>query len=339
MRKTPVTLLPVILSGLLIACTKAVQRPHVSPAPIFAPAAKADLLQCMGAFVQVENMVDYDIFEYPETDDRSDSGDRARMVPGRVAHGIIESVHLTQSEALTGAATILLRTDRRSVMLTSAHLVVPRDTVDSYYFDEKGNVTNRLFRRAILRRSRLRVRDPEGWYHEATVVVADHRRDIAVIQSRVGPRLGREFPFAVGYHLDLTWGDWVYAVGYPKGIKQLTAGVVSPSPYRGTLTLDAVVRFGYSGGPVLAFDPLSEHLALVGMIKSVPYTQVDVVVPGEKVAHGQSVRGKDLRAERLQLIEYGSAYFVSAATLSDFFAEHLRVLRSHDIRLSSRILP
>jgi hypothetical protein len=330
------------LALLFISCAPEARRVSLPYNPLFSSIATEDLRKSISSFVQVEHDVEYDIFEYPESGPPVGADGLPMRSADQRPSPSVEPVLLKKSETLTGAATILLRREDLTVLLTSAHLVVPRDTVDSFYYDEDGRLTNRLFRRAILRKSRLRLRTPDGWYHEVRVVAADRRRDVAILESRARVRLGTEFPYSVGYHLDLGWGDWVFAVGYPKGIKQLTAGMVSPSPYRGTLTLNAVVRFGYSGGPVLAFDPLAGHLALVGMIKSVPFTKVDVVVPGGKLAPGQPIPENEmgaLRAESLQLIEYGSAYFVTASSLSEFFAENLRKLEARNIVLPSRFLP
>ncbi len=320
-------------------CSRRVHKERVLLNPLFSSLAKADLTLGIRSIVQVENDVVYDVYEYPELGPRV--GVDGRLLR-RSREPVAQPIRMKKTETLSGAATIMLQRGDQVALLTSAHLVMPRDTVDSFYYDENGRLTDRLFRRAILKKSQVRVRSPDGWFHEAWVVAFDRRQDIAVLESRAGARLGSEFPFSIGYHLDLTWGDWVYVVGYPKGVKQLTVGVVSPSPYRGTLALSAVVRFGYSGGPVLAFDPLSNHLALVGMIKSVPYTQVDVVVPAEKLAPGEIIgekRKTALIADRLRLIEFGSAYFVTTEALSEFFAQNLRKLESRNIMLSARFLP
>jgi len=136
-------------------------------------------------------------------------------------------------------------------------------------------------------------------------------------------RLGFEFRNQIGYDLDLGWGDWVFLFGYPKGIKQMSGGWVSESPYPRTIAVDAVVRFGYSGGPVFAFSKDKPELALVGIIKSVPRTNLDYIAPDETLPVGSTLGPgvlPKLAVKREILVDYGSAYCVDIKTIKSFIS-------------------
>ncbi|MFQ5677411.1 MAG: serine protease, partial [bacterium] len=206
------------------------------------------------------------------------------------------------------------RKDRLYVytILTSNHLVSPQDTTNVYYVDENGIATDILFARFVLKSLRVAVRIGNAWSSEADLIANSPADDLAIIRVKTSRRIGPEFENRIGYALDLSWGDWVFVFGYPQGIKQMTGGWVSKSPYPRTMAVDAVVRLGYSGGPVFSLAP-DNQLVFVGLIKSVPRTTLDYVGFDKTIPVGASLEQDDLQklsTKQKILVNYGTAYFV-----------------------------
>lgn len=228
--------------------------------------------------------------------------------------------------------------ESRYAILTSSHLVAPDDTTDIYYLDENGNATDILFTRYVIKGLSISVRGPSNWGAEATLIADDPVNDLAIISVETENSLGREFPNEIGYHLDLDWGDWVFLFGYPKGIKQMTGGWISRAPYSNTLAVDAVVRFGYSGGPVFAISH-DAKLVFVGLIKSVPSGAMDYIAPDASLPMGYRLTQEEVEnliVKREMLVEYGTAYFVNPKTLKKFFRAGRAILANSGIRLDPK---
>ncbi|MCB1473784.1 MAG: Do family serine endopeptidase [Rhodobiaceae bacterium] len=97
------------------------------------------------------------------------------------------------------------------------------------------------------------VRMSDGEEHEARVIGADPKTDLALLKID-----GRDdFPFVRFATQDVRVGDWVIAVGNPFGLGgTVTAGIISArgrdigaGPYDDFLQIDAPVNRGNSGGP------------------------------------------------------------------------------------------
>jgi hypothetical protein len=224
----------------------------------------------------------------------------------------------------------------RYTILTSNHLVSPEDTTEVYFLDENGLNTDVLFARYIVKDVMISVRGSSSWRAEAEIVAADAVDDLAILEVQTTSLLGLEYYNEIGYDLDLSWGDWVFLFGFPKGIKQITGGWVSESPYPGTLTVDAVVRFGFSGGPVFAIAREQRKLVFVGIIKSVPRTNFDYIAPDGTLPMGLQLapeKLKNLVVKREIMVDYGSAYFVNPKTIKQFFNEQRARIEKASIRL------
>ena len=227
----------------------------------------------------------------------------------------------------------------RYVVLTSSHLVSPRDTTDVYYLDERGRPTDVVFTRYVISRKEVTLRAPGNWQAKADLLFGDSANDLAILVAESENKMGDVFPNPVGYGLDLSWGDWVFLFGYPKGIKQLSGGWVSPAPYHNALTVDAVVRFGFSGGPVFAVLPGRSQLAFVGLIKSVPSTTLEYVAPDGTLPSGYPLTAEDIEQLYVKtqvLVEYGTAYFVRPKIIRAFFNRARAALEYAGIQLDPK---
>jgi serine protease Do len=106
--------------------------------------------------------------------------------------------------------------------------------------------------------TKITVKMASGEEHEAKIVGADPKTDLAVIKIKPPPNL----PYLKFGNSDtLRVGEWVVAIGNPRGLEQtVTAGIISakhrtgisdPSSYQDFIQTDAAINPGNSGGPLL----------------------------------------------------------------------------------------
>ena len=85
----------------------------------------------------------------------------------------------------------------------------------------------------------------------------DEKNDIAILSKEFStpPKLHIPvFRYPIGKARELEWGSFIYLIGYPKGYKIITKGIVSdPDRDRqGSFLIDALFNSGLSGGILLA---------------------------------------------------------------------------------------
>jgi S1-C subfamily serine protease len=295
------------------------------------------------SIIGLDTKFEYDIFKYQYflrdgqmvPDQTSAVGYKLETSKGQ--NGI--SVEKDSKTIQGGGLIIDVEPDRRRyTILTSSHLVAPKDTLNVFYRDSDDNPTDILFARFILRNVQITVRSRSNWLVPAELIFKDPVHDLAIIAATTDNNMGIEYPGKLGYEMDLGWGDWVFLFGFPKGIKQLTGGWVSKSPYRGNLTVDAVVKFGYSGGPVFAVNDRN-HIAFVGLIRSVPRRFLEYIAPDQTLPTGYRLNPDDLNKLQVKtetLVEYGTAYFVDPPTINTFIESAGRALAEAGINLNQK---
>ncbi len=253
-------------------------------------------------------------------------------------------IYKTKDEkTLSGGGIVLNHSYQSNIyaILTSSHLVAPKDTVDIFYTDSNGAATDVLFERRIVKSIYLSVHGRLNLRFKADLISHDPVDDIAIISVKTKRTLATEFQNGPGYDLDLTWGDWTFLFGYPKEVKQMTGGWISESPYRGTFALDAVVRYGFSGGPVFALSKDRTQLVLVGLIKSVPNSTLDYLSPETILPNGYNLNADDLSkviVRKLNLVDYGTAYCVGPKRIQAFLKASKAALSNNRIYLHKKYL-
>jgi hypothetical protein len=279
------------------------------------------------SIISIKTEIKYDIYKYNYVTENGqfipdpNSPVRYKLNYGNGEVGII----VEQDQQTISGGGLIIKSDReksRYTILTSNHLVSPKDTTEIYYLDTSGIETDVLFSRHIVRHVTVSVSGFSNWRAKADVVATDARYDLALIDAKTDLLLGVEYPNKIGYELELSWGDWGFLFGFPRGIKQLTGGWVSESPYPGTKAIDAVVRFGYSGGPVFGIAKNWGQLVFVGLIKSVPLSTMEYVIPEISLPKGHILTQEELQSlivEKRNLVDYGTAYFVAPQAIKDFF--------------------
>lgn len=114
----------------------------------------------------------------------------------------------------------------------------------------------------ISRAEQIEVVLSDGTGHQAEVVGSDPRTDLAVL--KIDPVQGMTYAL-FGDSDDLEIGEWVIAIGSPRGLQQtVTAGIVSakgrdigvlgPQGYEDFIQTDAAINPGNSGGPLISLE-------------------------------------------------------------------------------------
>ena len=106
--------------------------------------------------------------------------------------------------------------------------------------------------------TKVQVKIASGEEMEAKIVGADPKTDLAVIKIKLPPNTPH---LKFGDSDKLRVGEWVVAIGNPRGLEQtVTAGIISakhragildPSSYQDFIQTDAAINPGNSGGPLL----------------------------------------------------------------------------------------
>ena len=154
--------------------------------------------------------------------------------------------------------------------------------------------------------SEIQVLLSNGEEYPAKVVGTDPKTDLGVIQISAGKPL----PFVTfGDSDQVQVGEWVVAIGHPRGLDQTVtqgiisakhrAGITDPSSYQDFLQTDAAINPGNSGGPLLTLDGkvigvnsaiATESGGFEGIGFSIP-SKMAVHVANALIAYGKVQRG------------------------------------------------
>jgi serine protease Do len=154
--------------------------------------------------------------------------------------------------------------------------------------------------------TKIRVILASGDEYSAKVVGMDQKTDLAVI--RISPK--GALPFVTFGDSDkVKVGEWVVAIGHPRGLDQtVTQGIISakhrtgieePSSYEDFLQTDAAINPGNSGGPLLDLrgEVIGVNAAIVsqsggfeGIGFAIP-SNMAVYISKQLIAHGKVTRG------------------------------------------------
>jgi serine protease Do len=146
----------------------------------------------------------------------------------------------------------------------------------------------------------------DGTQYDASVVGTDPKTDLAVIQIKADETLPH---VAFGDSDKIDVGDWVVAIGHPRGLDQtVTQGIISakhrrgilnPSGYQDYLQTDAAINPGNSGGPLLNLEGkvigvnsaiVSESGGFEGIGFAIP-SNMALHIARQLIAHGKVERG------------------------------------------------
>jgi len=140
--------------------------------------------------------------------------------------------------------------------------------------------------------TKIQVLLANGATHPAKLVGADPKTDLAVIKIEVKEPLS---PVSFGDSDKVEVGEWVVAIGHPRGLDQtVTQGIISakhrkgitdPSTYQDFLQTDAAINPGNSGGPLLNLrgEVIGVNAAI--MSESGGYEGIGFAIPSNMALH------------------------------------------------------
>lgn len=332
-----------VMVGLALACRASREtRVDFSGHGLLSPTSQENIRAVVTSVVGLSAVVDYrlELFAHemangqfvPEAS--SPTGYRLERGPNAVKT-------VKKLQKITGGGLILYQDQVRTLILTCEHVINSPDTVRTFFRDAEGEETKVLSSQAVKRRVTYQVINQINQMEAAEVLRFDTRADLGLILVKTSPSVGEPFPYAIAYQTDVKWGDVAFVFGYPREIKQLTMGLVSPSPYPGTFAMDVVGRYGFSGGPVFVLRP-GGALELAGIIRGVPVNKLRYVAPPPEMVPGQNLDAEDLKlavVEEYDLIEYGTIYAVGTEKIGKFLKDSLPTLQRKGIYLSASLLP
>jgi S1-C subfamily serine protease len=309
--------------------------------PLASPPAKKWLQEALPAVVGVSAVYNYQLtnFRHQYVDGKlqpeagSPTGFRLLPPPqGAVAERELDI------QKINGGGLIIYRDLEAAVILTCAHVFSKPDTIYHYDRSDTSDARRLLLGRSVQKSKNFYVIGQNNQYLVAEILHRDARTDLALLQVPAALTLGASFTFALAAPDEIEWGDFVYVIGYPREVKQLSTGVVSRVQFPGAFILDTVARFGFSGGPVFILRPES-GLELAGVIRGVPANKLRYVAPPKDLPANQILNEQDLRAlasQEIDMIDYGTAYAVSSDFIKKFLREANELLRRRGIELDRK---
>ena len=248
--------------------------------------------------------------------------------------GIRETV---DSYSKVGTALVVARQSATNqydiaIALTNAHLVTAPDTIRYFMRDARGLETNVLERISIKISTALHVVNRDGESIHTKIVRLDPKADLALLKLNIPNLMRKPLPFflRLGKTSDLQWGNFVYIVGHPKNKMRLTAGTVSLDEDEDRFFVDAPIRAGYSGGPVVAVRDGLPNFELVGLCRGATIETFRLLVPNRKLNEG-AVLSPDLlgqiSVEEREMVEPGLGFVVGTEAVKRFLLDSRDSLR------------
>ena len=333
-----------LVAGLTLACGRASHNTHVDlPGhSLISPASQENIRATVQSVVGISAVVDYrlEFFQYEMVDGKfmPEAGSPTGYRLARHAN-YLKTARKTQK--ITGGGLILYQNPSETLILTCEHVINSPDTVRTFFRDPEGRETKALSSRAVKRLATYHVINQINQLLPAEILSFDPRADLGLVLVKTAPTVGEAFSFSIAYENEVQWGDLAFVFGYPREIKQLTMGLVSPSPYPGTFAMDVVARYGFSGGPVFVVRPGGD-LQLAGIVRGVPVTKLRYITPPPELPAGQNLAAEDLplsTADEYDLIEYGTVYVVGTEKIGKFLKDSRQKLQQKGIYLPETLLP
>lgn len=239
------------------------------------------------------------------------------------------------NNSTSGTATIILHKNNHVGLLTCAHIVDFPDTLIRYFTTEDGVPGFYIQSVAIKERQSNYVTDL--WeIGEVDVLKLDKTNDIAVLGTALPVNETYVFPvfdYPIGSAKNLEWGSFVYLMGFPRGVKLITRGIVS-DPNRskdGAFIIDALFNRGCSGGVVLAVKDGVPNFEFVGIAKSAAAEYEYLIRPADNFDQSKHdlhfPYTGDLYVDYRANINYGVTHVVPVEQIRKFFKNNKQQLR------------
>lgn len=339
--RAPATLLILLASGVVASCAPAPrvisvdgrsQAYYQTSFPIHD--TSRDLEDAVRSVKQISYTAEYitHLFTWDEGVTEAD------LLAGDVSPRAARSFSEVQSKA--GTATIIGRSMDRITLLTTHHVVHLPEVVVSYYDQEPGQRRSRARRVASVsyRTSELGglLQHPDLGPFE--VVARDDVNDLAVLGMRLREWSdAAQYPplrLAIGDARRLSWGSFVYVLGFPRGYPMVTRAIVSDPDRdgRGAFFTDGLWNEGISGGMILAVRGETGALEPVGLARAGAADRELRLLPDTTgiPVDQDLVRPYDgtLYLESFLRIQYGITLSVPMTVVNEFLSDSRALIRN-----------
>ena len=242
--------------------------------------------------------------------------------------------HIFFNNSTSGTATIIFHEGHRLALLSCAHVVSFPDTIVSYFTLSDGRPS--VFIQSVAVKERQSNYVTDLWkIPEVDVLATDAANDIALLGGYLpSPDLPLipVFDYPFGSAKKLEWGSFVYLLGFPRGYKLITRGIVS-DPNRsktGEFIIDALFNRGCSGGLVLAVKDGVPNFEFVGIARSAAAEYEYVIRPTSSFDQTKFDLNfpytGDLFVDYKANINYGVTHIVPVEQIQEFFKDNKRQL-------------
>lgn len=295
---------------------------------------REEIKEGFNSVVRIQNTVTYRTFQLRSGSLLTESETASSNLDSLSTHTFIES------HSNAGTAIIMSNSNAHSSLFTASHTVTFPDTIYHYVPQSTSN-TDRLVEAVSLKQSVSHFFFGVGSVFEFEVLANDPLRDLAILLYRWGrdgdPGL-EPLTIPAGDFEKLDWTDRVYVLGYPRGVRMVTSGMVSRQEInsRRTFAVDAIFNRGFSGGPMFAVRNDGRGLEWMGMLTSASAEKEFFLSPdyGQNIepGHGHPFTGIPVIQETSR-INYGISFGVDINQIADFYEENRSILRRRGIPL------
>lgn len=319
------------------ACAPPASPGAAAPGSYYLTAPASDISDELGRVFrsvnQIEYSADYTTYVFPAEARMTEADVRAGGFEARADDSFAETL------SKSGTATVVARSGTRLRMLTVNHVVRYPELRFQFFEPEPG--AERAPR--IVASASVRIRErglllgrggPMGF----AVRAHDDRHDLALIEVDLSDRSDVDrFPvldLAAGNANRLSWGSFVYVLGFPRGYPMVTSAIVSNPDWdgQGSYITDGIWNEGLSGGLILAIRGGTGRLELVGLARASAAEREIVLRPdtsGLRPGMPSMRYEGPLWLETGLRVQYGIALPVSITTIAEF-------LRRQDLSLTRR---
>ncbi len=235
---------------------------------------------------------------------------------------------------VTGTGTVIFNDGKRAAVLTCAHTFNKPDTILTFYDQDYLTGVRKVQSIAIKQKQENLVMGFPG-DGNCEILVQDRISDVLILTKEFTTSTNFDisvlnYPF--GKARDLEWGSFVYLVGYPRGYKIVTKGIVShpDRDKKGSFLIDALFNTGMSGGILLAIRDGVPNFEVVGITTSAAAEYATVLVP-EKIAQQYDDTipyNGPVYVENKKSISYGITRAISSEAIFKLFEKNAQFLKS-----------
>ena len=245
------------------------------------------------------------------------------------------------TRTVSGTGAVIFNDGQKMAILSCAHIFIKPDTIITYFADSHLEEPRIIQSVAIKeKQNNLVTRVPERG--DFKLFLIDREKDIVLLTKEFSRPLQTSVPalkYPFGKARELEWGSFVYLIGFPKGYKVVTKGIVSNPDWdkRGSFLIDALFNKGMSGGILLAIRDGVPNFEIVGITTSAAAEDATVLVPENRVQNYDETVPYDgpIYVENKKTISYGITRAIPSEAIVELLSRNSTVLKEKGFDFSN----